>query len=417
LHLARKTGARVLFTSTSEVYGDPLEHPQKESYFGNVDPLGKRACYDEGKRAAEALCKDFSEQYGVDTRIVRLFNVYGPRMMLNDGRVLSNFIVQALLGKPLTVFGDGKQTRSFCYVSDLVEALVKVMEHTSLDFHPTNLGNPDERTIYELAEMVKKVVDSKSEVKRIPLENVPGRLGDPQQRCPDIARAKAMLSWQPTTSFAEGLGKTIEDFKKRLAHKSHVAVFVPEYGQKLGPAETTMKEIMMRLPEWHFDIFTARLNSQDKEFEEQGEISVYRLGRGWNMDKYLFPLRAARWALKQSKKYNYQFSWAVMASYGAIAASLFSRIRKGKTPFAISVFESREVDRLVKKSWWRKMFYRFIFKSAHRWQLLGSLAETEKAWLEEQTRFQVVEDPENYELLAKRTNELFGELEILATRL
>ncbi|MEK7623733.1 MAG: NAD-dependent epimerase/dehydratase family protein [Patescibacteria group bacterium] len=143
LNLARKTGARLLFTSTSEVYGDPLEHPQKESYFGNVDPLGKRACYDEGKRAAEALCKDYHEQYGVDARIVRLFNVYGPRMMFNDGRVLSNFILQALLNEDITVFRNGEQTRSFLYIDDLGPALAKRMEIESDDWRPVNLGNPD----------------------------------------------------------------------------------------------------------------------------------------------------------------------------------------------------------------------------------------------------------------------------------
>jgi hypothetical protein len=215
----------------------------------------------------------------------------------------------------------------------------------------------------------------------------------------------------------EGLSKTIEDFNNRLANKPHVAVFVPEYGQHLGPAENAMREIMARLPEWNFDVFTSRLSLKDNASDKEGDISVYRLGRGWKIDKYFFPLRAAWFGLRRSKIYNYQFSWAVMASYGALAASFFSIIRKGKTPFVVSVFESKEIGRLIKKNLLRKILYKFIFKSAHRWQLLGSLSEVEKAWLKEQIRFQVVEDPNNYELLAKRTNEMFGELEILSTRL
>ncbi len=417
LALARKTGARVLFTSTSEVYGDPLEHPQKETYFGNVDPLGKRACYDEGKRAAETLAKDYAEQYGVDARIVRLFNVYGPRMMVSDGRVLSNFIVQATLGKPITVFGDGEQTRSFCYVDDIVEALVRTMEHGELDYHPVNLGNPDERSINNLAELVKEAIGSTSAITRVPLTSVPGRLGDPQQRCPDITRAKTVLGWQPTTSFKDGLAKTLADFKVRLEVKPRVAVFVPEFGARTGPAEARMRQIIDRLKEWHFDIYTARLAAADAEREEGDGMTIIRLGRGIKLDKYLFPWRAAVAARRNQAVNGYRFSWAVMASYGALAAALFSRLAPEKVPFVVSVFENADVESLVRQGRLKRWLHRFIFKSAHRWQLLSPMPEAEKAWLENEARFQVVNDPENADLLAKRTNELFNELEILAARL
>ena len=211
LDLAREVHARILIASTSEVYGDPIEHPQHESYWGNVNPIGPRACYDEGKRCAEALAVSYARQYSVEVRIVRIFNTYGPRMHENDGRVVSNFVVQALRGEPITVYGEGQQTRSFCYVSDLLEGFERLMasEH---GVDPVNLGNPRETTVLELAEMTKRLAKSKSEIIKAPLPK-----DDPTRRKPDIARAQKLLdNWGPRVSLEEGLAATIEDFRRRL---------------------------------------------------------------------------------------------------------------------------------------------------------------------------------------------------------
>ena len=211
LNLARKYNARILHTSTSEVYGDPLVHPQKEDYWGNVNPIGERACYDEGKRAAETLFFNYHRQYGVDIKIVRLFNSYGPNMHPNDGRVVSNFIVQALRGSDITVFGNGSQTRSFCYVEDTVECLVRMMNDSRNDFHgPLNIGNPNERTVLELAERIIELTDSSSEIIFLKLPS-----DDPTRRKPDISLAKKELGWEPKCSLDEGLQRTIEYFRKR----------------------------------------------------------------------------------------------------------------------------------------------------------------------------------------------------------
>ncbi len=211
LELAKANNARVLQASTSEVYGNPLCHPQKEDYWGNVNPIGIRSCYDEGKRCAETLIADYHRQYGLDTRIVRIFNTYGPNMDINDGRVVSNFIIQALSGKDITIYGDGSQTRSFCYVSDLVSGLVKMMENPIGFNGPVNLGNPSERTILEFAESIKKMTNSESNIVFKPLPS-----DDPIKRKPDITLAKKYLDWEPTVSFEEGIGNTIAYFDKKL---------------------------------------------------------------------------------------------------------------------------------------------------------------------------------------------------------
>ncbi|MEQ9233225.1 UDP-glucuronic acid decarboxylase family protein [Coleofasciculus sp. E2-BRE-01] len=209
LGLAKRIGARFLLASTSEVYGDPEVHPQPEEYRGNVNPIGPRSCYDEGKRVAETLAFDYHLQNGVEIRVARIFNTYGSRMLENDGRVVSNFVVQALKGEPLTVYGKGSQTRSFCYVSDLVEGLIRLMnnEHTG----PINLGNPDEYTILQLAQAVQQMVNPDTEIifKDLPKD-------DPQRRRPDITKAKTLLGWQPTIPLQEGLKTTIADFRDRL---------------------------------------------------------------------------------------------------------------------------------------------------------------------------------------------------------
>ncbi len=214
LGLAKRVRARILQASTSEVYGDPLEHPQTEAYWGNVNPIGRRSCYDEGKRVAETLMMDYHRQNHVDTRIARIFNTYGPRMLEDDGRVVSNFIVQALRGEPITIYGDGKQTRAFCYVDDLVDALVRLMNADEL-FDPVNLGNPGEFTINQLAEEVITLCGSKVKTRHEPLPS-----DDPRQRQPDISRARQLLGWEPKVPLREGLTRTIADFAARIAHDS-----------------------------------------------------------------------------------------------------------------------------------------------------------------------------------------------------
>lgn len=210
LGLAKRVKARFLLASTSEVYGDPEVHPQSEDYRGNVNPIGPRSCYDEGKRVAETLAFDYHWQNNVDIRVARIFNTYGSRMLENDGRVVSNLVVQTLKGEPLTVYGDGSQTRSFCYVSDLVEGLMRLMngEHTG----PINLGNPDEYTILQLAQAVQKMVNPDAEIIFKPLPQ-----DDPRRRRPDITKAKTLLGWQPTVPLQEGLKLTVEDFRNRVA--------------------------------------------------------------------------------------------------------------------------------------------------------------------------------------------------------
>ncbi len=210
LGLAKRVNARILQASTSEVYGDPREHPQREGYWGNVNPIGPRACYDEGKRCAEALMTSYHQQNGVDIRVVRIFNTYGPRMLADDGRVVSNFIVQALRGEAITIYGDGSQTRSFCYVDDLVNALIMMMECD--DFTgPVNLGNPVEFTILELAKRVQTLINSDLELVYKPLPE-----DDPVQRQPDITLAKRKLGWQPRIAIDEGIVKTIDYFRETL---------------------------------------------------------------------------------------------------------------------------------------------------------------------------------------------------------
>jgi UDP-glucuronate decarboxylase len=210
LGLAKRVRARILQASTSEVYGDPLIHPQTEDYWGNVNPIGLRSCYDEGKRIAETLMTDYHRQNKVDIRIARIFNTYGPRMLEDDGRVVSNFIVQALRGQPLTLYGEGQQTRSFCYVEDLIEGLIRLMNVDDLH-EPVNLGNPGEFTIMQLAEEVIKACDSKSGFTYLPLP-----ADDPRQRKPDISRAQTALGWNPTILLREGLKRTVDDFKRRV---------------------------------------------------------------------------------------------------------------------------------------------------------------------------------------------------------
>ena len=211
LGLAKRVNARILQASTSEVYGDPAEHPQKEDYWGNVNPIGPRSCYDEGKRCAETLFFDYQRQHDLDIKVIRIFNTYGPNMHPNDGRVVSNFIVQALTNQDITVYGNGEQTRSFCYVDDLIDGMIKMMSSAKGIYGPTNLGNPIEYKIIELAEMIIKLTNSKSKIinKDLPTD-------DPVRRKPDISKAKKDINWEPNIDVTDGLKKTIDYFKKQI---------------------------------------------------------------------------------------------------------------------------------------------------------------------------------------------------------
>ncbi|KAA8548930.1 hypothetical protein F0562_000614 [Nyssa sinensis] len=228
LGLTKRIGARFLLTSTSEVYGDPLQHPQAESYWGNVNPIGVRSCYDEGKRTAETLTMDYHRGLGIEVRIARIFNTYGPRMCIDDGRVVSNFVAQALRKEPLTVYGDGKQTRSFQYVSDLVEGLMRLMEGDHVG--PFNLGNPGEFTMLELAQVVQETIDPNAKI-----EFRPNTEDDPHKRKPDISKAKQLLGWEPTVSLRQGLPLMVSDFRQRI--------FGDEKGGGAGAGDTTVSSV------------------------------------------------------------------------------------------------------------------------------------------------------------------------------
>ena len=209
LGLAKRVKAKIFQASTSEVYGDPTEHPQREEYWGHVNPIGPRACYDEGKRCAETLFFDYHRQHGLRIRVARIFNTYGPRMHPNDGRVVSNFIMQALQGKPISIFGEGSQTRAFCYVDDLIEGFIRLMATPDTVTGPVNLGNPAEMTVRELAERIIRLTGSSSKLEFKPLP-----VNDPTQRCPDIAKAKQLLDWQPKVDLETGLKRTIDYFRR-----------------------------------------------------------------------------------------------------------------------------------------------------------------------------------------------------------
>lgn len=216
LGLAKRTGAKILQASTSEVYGDPDQHPQTEEYWGNVNPIGPRSCYDEGKRCAETLFFDYHRQNNVRIKVMRIFNTYGPRMHPEDGRVVSNFIMQALTGQPITIYGDGSQTRSFCYVDDLIDGMMKLMQSPDECTGPINIGNPSEFTIRQLAEKVVEMVGNEAQ---LVFRDLP--VNDPMQRRPDISRAHKILGWQPTVELEQGLGKTIDYFRALVRQKEH----------------------------------------------------------------------------------------------------------------------------------------------------------------------------------------------------
>ena len=322
LELAKKDAARILQTSTSEVYGDPLETPQKESYRGNVNSLGPRGCYDEGKRVAETLCMDYHREFGVDVKIVRIFNTYGPNMDPNDGRAVTNFVRNALTGKELVIYGDGSQTRSFQYIDDLVRGLDLVMRKEGF-IGPVNLGNPGELSMLELAEQIVKLTGSRSKI-----VHAEGATDDPRRRSPDITLALRELGWSPNIPLYDGLKKTIDYFLGTEWPEKKVLVFATTYYPDLGPAEEALFELSKLMPDTEFHVVTTKFRKGIPEIEEVGTDTVYRVGIGSWLDKYLLPFLGLLKAQRLKEKHQYRFAWSIMGSYSGMAALLFKLMNR-----------------------------------------------------------------------------------------
>jgi len=322
LELARAHNARIMQFSTSEVYGDPEVPAQSESYNGNVNPLGPRACYDEGKRCAETLFMDYYREYGVDIKIIRIFNTYGPKMDINDGRAMTNFIVNALAGKDVVIYGDGSYTRSFQYIDDLING-IDLMMNADKFIGPVNLGNPEEITILDLA---KKVIEKTNSTSKIVLKEK--STDDPKRRRPDISLAKEKLGWQPVVALSDGLEKTIKYFKKVELPEKRVLAFTITYYPDLGPAEQALADLAQAMPDTEFHIITGKFRSKLAKFEKINNTYIYRLGFGSKFDKYILALGGAFKARELNKKYKFKFIWSVMSSYGAIASIIFKFLVK-----------------------------------------------------------------------------------------
>lgn len=316
LNLAREHGARIMQASTSEVYGDPLEVPQKETYLGNVNMLGPRACYDEGKRCAETLFMDYRREYGTDIKIIRIFNTYGPQMDPNDGRAITNFVMNALSGEDLHIYGDGSHTRSFQYIDDLVRGIDVMMKKENF-LGPVNLGNPGEITMKDFAELVVKKTNSQSKI----IYTI-GATDDPKRRCADNSLAKRELGWEPKVALSEGLEKTIAYFKTVERPDRKILVFATTYHPDLGPAERAVYELSQEMPDTEFHIITTKFRKGATRFEKLGTDSIHRVGFGTKFDKYLLPILGTWKAWQLHREHNYRFAWSVMASYGGISALL-----------------------------------------------------------------------------------------------
>ena len=356
LELARAHGARVLQASTSEIYGDPLESPQKETYLGNVNSLGPRACYDEGKRCAETLFMDYHREYGLDVKIIRIFNTYGPNMDINDGRAITNFVVNALSGRDLVIYGDGSHTRSFQYIDDLVAGIDAMMKKNDF-IGPVNLGNPGEIAMKKLAETVLEKTKSKSKI--IFKGNA---TDDPKRRCPDITLAKRELKWEPKISLSEGLNFTIEYFKKLEQPDKKIIVFATTYYPDLGPAEKAVYELSKEMPETEFHIITTKFRPGLPSFEKHGVDSIHRVGFGSKFDKYLLPILGTWKAYQLHREHKYRFAWSVMASYGGISALLL-KLFNPKINFLLTIDPKELEGRSFIKGKLLVPLYQLIFKN------------------------------------------------------
>ena len=357
LELAKKNNARIMQFSTSEIYGDPLQTPQKESYRGNVNPIGPRACYDEGKRCAETLFFDYHREYGVDVKVIRIFNTYGPNMDINDGRAVTNFIVNALNDDDIIIYGDGKQTRSFQYIDDLVGGIDKMMRKEGFA-GPVNLGNPNEISIKDLAEIIIKKTNSRSKI--IFEEQA---TDDPKRRCPDISLAKKELGWEPNITLEEGLEKTIEYFKTIEHPSKKILVFATTYYPHIGPAENALFELSKSMPKTEFHIITTKFQKNLKRKEKIGNTTIYRIGFGSKLDKFLLPFLGFKKAKDLNKKHKFRFVWSIMASYGAIPA-IFLKQKNKNLSFLLTLDEKelKQKSKLKKKV--VSFFHRIAFKHA-----------------------------------------------------
>jgi len=357
LELARRHNSRIMQFSTSEVYGDPLVEIQNEDYKGNVNPLGPRACYDEGKRCAETLFMDYYREYGVDIKIIRIFNTYGPKMDINDGRAMTNFVVNALSGKDLVIYGDGSYTRSFQYIDDLINGIDLMMNKEKFT-GPVNLGNPEEINILSLANKIIEEIKSKS---KIVTQEKP--TDDPKRRCPDISLAGEKLNWRPEISLDQGLAKTIEYFRTVDLPEKRILAFTIKYYPDLGPAEQGVADLAREMPDTEFHIITGKFKKNLPKFEKTGNTYIYRLGIGSRLDKYFLALGGAFAARKLNKKYNFKFVWSVMSSYGALAALLFKLM--SKNVLLLMIFSQSEIrGRGTIKSKLAGLMYKLALKRA-----------------------------------------------------
>lgn len=356
LDLAREHDARIMQFSTSEIYGDPLESPQTEAYRGNVNMLGPRACYDEGKRCAETLCMDYRREYGTDIKIIRIFNTYGPQMDPNDGRAITNFVMNALESHPIEIYGDGSNTRSFQYIDDLILGIDAMMKKENF-IGPVNLGNPGEITMKELAEMVIKKTSSRSKI-----VYTAGATDDPKRRCPDNALAKRELDWSPKVPLAEGLEKTIAYFKTIERPDRKILVFATTYHPDLGPAERAVYELSQEMPDTEFHIITTKFRKGVSHFEKLGTDSIHRVGFGTKLDKYLLPILGVWKAWQLHREHNYRFAWSVMASYGGVSALLLKLISR-EINFLLTLDPKELEGRSFFKAKILVPLYKIIFKN------------------------------------------------------
>jgi len=343
LELARKNKAKIMQASTSEIYGDPLEAPQKENYFGNVNVLGPRACYDEGKRSAETLFMDYYREYNVDIKIIRIFNTYGPNMDINDGRAMTNFIVNALDGKDLIIYGDGSYTRSFQYIDDLIEGIDKMMNKDNFT-GPVNLGRPGEISMIELAKLIIEKTKSNSNIIFQKKAS-----DDPKRRCPNIASAEEILDWRPKVSLDKGIDNTVEYFKMIQRPDKKILIFATTYYPILGPAEKALRELTELMPDTEFHIITTRFHKDYGPKEKIGNNYIYRVGFGKKLDKYFLPILGFVKAYRLNRKNKYKFAWSIMASYGGLTAVLFKLLNKDIN-FLITIDKSEIKNRSVLRS-------------------------------------------------------------------
>jgi UDP-glucuronate decarboxylase len=357
LELARKHGARIMQASTSEIYGHEPKMPQVETDCGEVNTLGPRACYDEGKRVSETLMMDYYRQYGTDIKIIRIFNTYGPRMYVRDGRVMSNFIIPAIQGKDVKIYGDGSYTRSFQYVDDLVRGIDKMMRKENFT-GPVNLGNPHELTIKELADTIIRKTGGRSKI-----VYASAVTDDPVRRQPSIELAKRELDWEPKVSLEEGIEKTIEYFKKVEMPDKKILVFATTFYPDHGPAESALMELARSMPDTELHVITSKFKPDRLIHEKLDNLTIWRVGLGNKFDKYLLPFLGYRKAKELSLSNKYRFAWSIMASYGALAAVML-KMANNKINFLISFDLEADAKRGAFKARVLAPVFRYIFSKA-----------------------------------------------------